>query len=440
MRKNEPYIAIIGRPNVGKSTLFNRLSKSRQAIVHHQPGITRDRIYSSVNWIGHNLKFIDTGGYIPDDLDTFNAAIRTQAKNAVQEADLLLLLVDGRDEPTATDKELAQIIRKSNKPHCLVINKCDTKEHEQKIYQYAELGFDTLMPISALNGRLTGDLLDFIVSKLDLSEDKINLEDRKSLRIAIVGMPNVGKSSLTNALLQREQTIVTPIAGTTRDSIDTDLIWYGKNITLVDTAGLRKKSKIKESVEYYSTLRTQRAIASAEIVLVLIDAEKGFGHHDKAIIKLSIESGKGILIVVNKWDLVVKETNTIAKFQDEMVHSFKSVRDYPIVFISAKNKQRISKILDYVWNINLARQQRLNTKSLNQWLDKTYNAHPPPAIKGKLIKFKFVNQVTTAPPVFVLFCNRPRLIPMAYRRYLENELRKKFNFSGVPIKLSFRKK
>jgi GTP-binding protein len=322
----------------------------------------------------------------------------------------------------------------------LVVNKCDTIDHDRNIYQYSELGFENVIPISALNGRLTGDLLDFIISKLDFVTIDQDSQVDESLRIAIVGMPNVGKSSLTNALLQREQTIVTPIAGTTRDSVDTDLLWYGKKITLVDTAGLRKKAKVTESVEYYSSLRTQKAINSADLVIVIIDAVKGFGHHDKAIITNSIREGKGILIVVNKWDLIEKETNTSRDFEIDLIENFKSMHDYPIIFVSAKTKQRISKIMDIAWNIYLARQQKISTKVLNQWLERTIAGHPPPATKGKIIKIKFISQVSTAPPVFVFFCNYPKMIQISYRRFLENALRKTFNFNGVPLKFSFRKK
>jgi GTP-binding protein len=284
MNKKLPLIAIIGRPNVGKSTFFNRMIKARKAIVDAQEGITRDRIYGKMDWEGHEISIVDTGGFIPDDADIFNAPIRNQIKQAVEDADLILFIVDGREDATSSDRELAQIIHDTGKNCILVVNKCDYKELEENVYQWYELGIETIVPISALSGRSTGDLLEIVIEKLDLTNPVIREEDKNNMRIAIVGMPNVGKSSLTNALLQKEQTIVTPIAGTTRDSIDSHLVWYGKNITIVDTAGMRKLAKVTESIEYYSTLRARQATESAHVVLVLIDAEKGFCRQDKTII------------------------------------------------------------------------------------------------------------------------------------------------------------
>jgi len=438
MNKKLPLIAIIGRPNVGKSTFFNRMLKSRKAIVDAQEGITRDRIYGKMDWGGHEINIVDTGGFIPDDIDVFNMAIRSQIKLAVAEANIALFLVDGREDITSSDKELAQIIHDTGKKCILVVNKCDFKELEKNVYQWYELGIETVIPISALSGRSTGDLLEIVIEKLDLTNPVIREEDSDNMRIAIVGMPNVGKSSLTNALLQKEQSIVTPIAGTTRDSIDSHLIWYGKNITIVDTAGMRKYAKVSESIEYYSTLRARQATESAHVVLVLIDAEKGFCRQDKTIIDYVIQMGKGLVLIVNKWDLVEKDSSTMSEYKREIAGSFKTLNHYPLMFISALTRQRVSSVLDVAWNVNEARKKRINTKILNEWLIKTIAMHPVPSTKGKSIKLKFITQVHAGPPVFAIFCNYPKLISTSYRRYLENELYNHFNLSGVPVKLSFR--
>ena len=438
MNTKLPLIAIIGRPNVEKSTFFNRMIKARKAIVDAQEGITRDRIYGKMDWGGHEINIVDTGGFIPNDADIFNAPIRNQIKQAVEDADLILFIVDGREDATSSDRELAQIIHDTGKNCILVVNKCDYKELEENVYQWYELGIETIVPISALSGRSTGDLLEIVIEKLDLTNPIAQEKDNASMRIAIVGMPNVGKSSLTNALLQKEQTIVTPIAGTTRDSIDTHLVWYGKKITIVDTAGMRKLAKVAESIEYYSTLRARQATESAHVVLVLIDAEKGFCRQDKTIIDYVIQMGKGLVIIVNKWDLIEKDSSTMSEYKREISGSFKSLSHYPLMFISALTRQRVSSVLDIAWNAYNARRKRINTKVLNEWLAKTFATHPVPATQGKQIKLKFITQVHAEPPVFAIFCNYPKLISTSYRRYLENELYNQFNFSGVPVKLSFR--
>ena len=339
-------VAIIGRPNVGKSTFFNRVLNQRKAIVHEKEGITRDRIYGEMFWTGHQLRFVDTGGFIPKDSDIFNREIRNQAKEAANEADFILFIVDGKTGPVSTDVELANFVRKSGKKHLMAVNKCDDLSLSQQINNFFELGLKPVLPISALNGRLTGDLLDEIIhlSNVKLSKDEKEADDSE-FRLAITGMPNVGKSSLLNAILKRNQSIVTPIGGTTRDAIDSNIRYYGKKITLVDTAGLRKKSKISDNIEFYSTIRTQNAILNCDLALVLIDAEKGFTKHDKSIIDDVILKGKGLIVIVNKWDLINKTTNTMKEFVDEMIYQFKTVGDYPILFISALTKKRISGVL-----------------------------------------------------------------------------------------------
>ena len=433
-------IAIVGRPNVGKSTFFNRLLKKRKAIVGSEEGITRDRIYGEVEWSGHLLTFIDTGGYIPEDVDVFNSAVRDQALAAVSEADLILFMVDGKDDPTASDKSLASLIRQSGKKVILAVNKCDTLDHDKQAYQFHEFGINPVHPVSALNGRLTGDLLDLVLERLEIESLPEDTDGEEGMRVAIVGMPNVGKSSITNSLLQKDQAIVTPIAGTTRDSIDSRLKYYNKLITLVDTAGLRKKSKLDDNIEFYSNVRTRRAIISADVVLVVIDADKGFTKQDKAIADDVINKGKGMAILVNKWDLISKETNTMRDFALEMSLQFKSLSHYPALFISAKTKQRISSILKTAKKIYDLRLISLGTSDLNKFLQKTLKLQSPPATKGKAISLKYMTQVSSAPHLFVIFTNYPKLIPPSYKRFIENQLRENFVLEGVPIRISFRNK
>ncbi|MEA1881022.1 MAG: ribosome biogenesis GTPase Der [Candidatus Marinimicrobia bacterium] len=435
-----PVIAIVGRPNVGKSTFFNRMLRQKKAIVDAQEGITRDRIYGEMEWVGHNLTFIDTGGYIPEDVDIFNSAVRRQAQAAVAEADLILFMVDGREDPTASDRSLAQFVRESGKKAIMMVNKCDTLEADKQINGFYELAIDPIQPISALTGRFSGDLLDLILVELNIKGVKATEDEDEGMRLAIVGMPNVGKSSLTNALLQKEQTIVTPIAGTTRDSIDSYLKYFGKTITLVDTAGLRKRSKVHDNIEFYSTVRTHRAIEHSHVALVLIDAEKGFGKQDKSIVDYVIKKGKGLVLLVNKWDLLEKDTHTVKEFTEEIAFQFRSLMHYPILFISALTKQRISKVLGVAQNVFETRKKSISTSKLNKFMHYLVIQQSPPAIQGKVINLKYMTQVHVAPHLFVIFTNYPTLIPTSYKRFIENQLREKFDLMGVPVRISFRRK
>ena len=432
-----PSIAIIGRPNVGKSTLFNRLVEKRKAIVDAKEGITRDRIRGRLEWENRLYDIIDTGGYIPDDVDVFNAAVREQSELAIKEADFILFLVDGTQDPTSSDKDLANLVRKSGKPHLLAVNKCDSMDSDDQQFRFHELGLEPIITLSALTGRLTGDMLEKISSALGHISDKDS--DEAYMRLAIVGMPNVGKSSLTNALLQKKQTIVTPIAGTTRDSIDTSFKWYGKTITLVDTAGLRKKAKVSDNIEFYSNLRTHSAIEQADVSLVLIDAEKGFSKQDKAIVDLVIKKGKGLILLVNKWDLISAKTNTMSDMKKDIQRQFKALDHYPILFISALTRRRVSNILKIADEVYHSRMKKINTKLLNNFLNDAIKKMSVPAVKGRMIRIKFINQVRTAPPMIILHTNYPKLVPINYRRFIENQLREAFDFRGVPIKLGFRK-
>ena len=434
-----PVVAIVGRPNVGKSTFFNRVLRKRKAIVDPQEGITRDRVYGETEWAGKRISLIDTGGFIPEDVDIFNAAIREQAKLAMGEADVVLLMVDGREDITSSDQVLAQAVRESGKPHVLVVNKCDNMKQDDRAHGYHELGIEPVLPMSALSGRLTGDVLEAVAEKMKLSERSDIEEKSADLQLAIIGMPNVGKSSLLNALLQKEQTIVTPIAGTTRDSIDTKLKWYGKDIILVDTAGLRKKSKITDAVEFYSTVRTKRSVDKCDVALVLIDAAKGFNKQDRSIIDQVLKTGKGLVIVVNKWDLIEKDTHTMNETRVTIREQFPKLDDFPILFVSALTRQRVSGLLKKAFSIYENYNRAIITKKLNTFLENAVKTRSVPAEKGKLIRIKFIKQVSSAPPLFACYANYPKLIPTHYKRFMENQLRETFNFEGVPIRFSFRK-
>lgn len=436
---SEPVVAIVGRPNVGKSTLFNRLIQRRQAIVDKQEGITRDRIYGQVEWSGCEFGLIDTGGYIPNDAGVMEKAIRQQVEFAIQEADAIVFLVDGREGVTPADTVLADALRQSGKRQILVVNKIDNDKQEVLGSEFFSLGLDRVISISALGGRKTGDLLDMMVQAVgDVKRTPAKLA-QDEIRIAIAGMPNVGKSSIANALLGQEKSIVTEIPGTTRDAIDSRLKYYGKTYVLVDTAGLRKKTRVKENIEYYSALRAHKAIASSDVVVVVIDAVKGFGGQDQRIVREAIDQGKGLILAVNKWDLVQKQTNTHREYREAIKRLFKSLENYSILFVSARTKVRISKILPECETVFNRYRQKIPTGSLNRMIQEATDRYQPPAVKGKNIRIKYATQVDQAPPTIAVFCNFPHLIPESYKNYLENQLRSKVDLTGVPVKLVFKK-
>lgn len=431
-------VAIVGRPNVGKSTLFNRLVENRQAIVDDMSGVTRDRNYGASQWNGEQFVVIDTGGYVPQSEDVFEKAIREQVHIAMEEADLLLFMVDSRAGITPMDKTFANLVRRSKKKVILVANKIDTPQHHNNLYEFYELGLEEVMGISAANGGGTGDLLDEIVANLP---DEPNQEEEDEIpRFAVIGRPNVGKSSLVNALLGRDVNIVTPISGTTRDSVDTRFKAFGQDLVLVDTAGLRKKAKVKENIEFYSTLRTVRAIENCDVGILLIDATMGVEAQDLAVFGLLAKYKKGVVILVNKWDLLEKETNTARDMERLIKEKIAPFNDVPIIFGSATEKQRLLKVLETATKVYENRQQKIPTHKLNEVMLEAIARHHPPSYRGRLINIKYVTQIPGRVPTFLFFANHPDHILESYRRYLENQLRKHFNFTGVSLNIFFRKK
>jgi GTP-binding protein len=432
-----PTIAILGKPNVGKSTLFNRLVGAGHSIVSPEEGVTRDRIYGRFDWCGREFNLIDTGGYIPTSVDIIENQVRLQAEIAANEADMIIFLVDGRSPITTSDQYLAEQIQKSEKPYILAVNKIDELKMEESAFNFYELGLGEFYTLSAQNNRSVGDMLDGVAEKLpekDFKDEHV----KDCVNLAIVGMPNVGKSSLMNGLLQEEKSIVTPIAGTTRDSIDSFLRYNKQDFRLIDTAGLRKKSKITGDIEFYSTVRTFRVIQDCDLAAVLIDADKGFNNQDKDIIRHVIDSGKGLIIVINKWDLMEKDTHTQKEYRLDIIGQYPKLEYYPILFISVAHNLRTREVLKTSLEVFKERQRKLKTSDVNDFIKIAMAYHSPPILKGKNITIKYGTQVHHSPPIFALFSNHPNDIPVQYKRYLENSLRDRFGFNGVPIKISFR--
>lgn len=431
-------VAIVGRPNVGKSTLFNRLVQKRQAIVDDVSGVTRDRHYGKSDWNGSEFTVIDTGGYIVGSDDTFEVEIRKQVELAIDEANVILFMVDNQVGLTDMDKEVAQLLRKSEKPVLLVVNKVDTNKNLDDSYEFYNLGVENFFTISSQSGSGTGELLDEVVTHFDETEHKDPFEGLP--RIAIVGRPNAGKSTLTNALLGEERNIVTEIAGTTRDSIETLYNKFGHEFVLIDTAGMRKKGKVSEDLEFYSVMRAVRAVEECDVCVLMIDATRGIEAQDLNILFLAERNRKGVVILVNKWDLVEKETNTIKQYEAEIRNKIAPFTDVPILFISALTKQRVHKTIETVMQVNENRNRRIKTSKLNELMLPIIETTPPPAIKGKYIKIKYVTQLPTRTPQFAFFANLPQYVKEPYKRFIENQLRKNFDFTGVPIEVYFRQK
>lgn len=431
-------VAIIGRPNVGKSTLFNRLVEQRQAIVDDMSGVTRDRNYGRGEWNGQEFIVIDTGGYVAESDDVFEAAIREQVHIAMEEADVLIFVVDARAGILPMDETFATLVRRSSKKVVLAANKVDSTNQANDLYEFYALGLEVVIPISAANGGGTGDLLDEVVKLLP--EESLSDEHEGIPRFAVVGRPNVGKSSLINALLGRESQIVTPIAGTTRDSTDTRFTAFGKDLLLVDTAGLRRKARVKENVEFYSTLRTVKAIEQCDIAIVMIDASQGIEAQDLSIFGLVVKNRKGVVILVNKWDLVEKETNTAKEFEEKIRERIAPFSDVPILFVSVFEKKRLLKALELATEVYENTKKQISTSELNEVMLEAVSRHHPPTHRGRIIRIKYVTQIPAATPTFLFFANHPQHIKESYKRYLENQLRNHFGFKGVPVNIFFRKK
>ncbi len=430
-------VAIVGRPNVGKSTLFNRLVKQRQAIVHEESGVTRDRHYGKCHWNGYEFSVIDTGGYVNNSDDIFEEEIRKQVMLAVQEADAVLFMVDVTAGITDLDASVAKILRKIEKKIYIVVNKVDNTERYYDAHEFYKLGLGDLHCISSINGSGTGDLLDAITDNFLEKGEEITEEIP---RLAIVGRPNVGKSSLLNTLLEEDRNIVTPIAGTTRDTIDIRFQKFGYDFYLLDTAGIRKKNKVHENVEFYSVMRSIRAIETADLCFLMLDATRGVEAQDVNILHIIQRNKKGVVVLVNKWDLIEKDTNTANQFIDTIKERFAPFSDFPVIFTSAIYKKRILKTLETARQVYENRKQKISTSKLNEVMQKAIQDYNPPAVKGRFIKIKYITQLSSQSPAFAFFCNFPQYIKPPYRRYLENRLRENFNFKGVPIQIYFRKK
>ena len=430
-------VAIVGRPNVGKSTLFNRLIGERQSIVDDLSGVTRDRQYGQSHWNGKEFTVIDTGGFVKDSNDVFEAAIRGQVEIAIDEASIIVFMVDVTTGLTDLDEQVANMLRRTDKPVFLAVNKVDNHERQLMANEFWSLGFEDTYFLSSITGSGSGELLDAIT---DILTDEVPV--RPDLpHLAIVGQPNAGKSSLVNALLGEERNIVTDIAGTTRDSINTHYNKFGKEFILVDTAGIRKKSKVHENLEFYSVMRAIKAIDECDVCVLMIDATMGVESQDLAIFRLAQKRNKGIVILINKWDLIEnKETNSARDFEQEVRQRFAPFNDLPIIFTSATEKQRIFKAVEAALEVYENRTRRVTTSKLNDTLLEIIERNPPPAYRGRYIKIKYITQLPLAYPAFAFFCNDPKHIRESYRNFLENQLRKHFNFTGVPMTLFFRKK
>jgi GTP-binding protein len=432
-------VAIVGRPNVGKSTLFNRLTESRDAIVKEVSGVTRDRLYGKGEWNGYQFSVIDTGGYATTKEDIFESEIRKQVQIAIEEATVIVFMVDVMTGIGEMDQTVAQLLRKSKKPVLIAANKVDNTDRVGLSSEFYAFGLGEVFDLSAANGSGTGEILDELVKYFNKEDESVREEDSLP-RIAIVGRPNVGKSSMVNALTGQERNIVTDISGTTRDSIHTRYKAFGFDFLLIDTAGIRKKSKVTEDIEYYSVLRSVRTIENADVCMFMIDAAEGIQKQDLSIFYMCEKNSKGVVVLVNKWDLIEKDQNTMVKFEANLREQLAPFNDVPIIFTSAIEKQRIHKALETAMQVFENRTRKIPTHELNEVMLEVIAQTPPPAMKGKYIRIKFVQQLPTHSPSFAFFCNLPQYLTDAYKRFLENRLREHFNFEGVPVRIFFRKK
>lgn len=430
-------VALVGRPNVGKSTLFNRLTQSKDAIVDPTSGVTRDRHYGKSDWNGKEFSIIDTGGYIIGSDDVFEGEIRKQVQLAIEEADSIVFLVDVNEGLSPMDEDVAKLLRRSGKPVFVVANKSDNAIKSAESAVFYGMGLGKIYPVSSINGSGTGEFLDDLVSSFADNDEE---EDLDLPKFAVVGRPNVGKSSLINALIGNERSIVTNVAGTTRDSIYTRYNAFGFDFFLVDTAGLRKKGKVNENIEFYSTLRSVRSIESADVSILMVDATEGIQAQDLNILSLITRNNKGVVILINKWDLVEKDNNTMKSFESQLKERIAPFTDVPIIFTSVISKQRIFKAMEMAVEVYQNKSRRILTSQLNEFFQPLIENYPPPAIKGKYVKIKYVTQLPLKYPSFVFFCNLPQYVKEPYKRFLENKLRENYNFSGVPIKIYFRQK
>jgi GTP-binding protein len=426
----------VGRPNVGKSTLYNRLTESRKAIVDDFSGVTRDRHYGIAEWVGRSFNVIDTGGYVANSEDVFEAAIREQVVIAIEEATAILFVVDVTTGITDLDDEIASILRKGKKPVFVVVNKVDNTAQQSDATEFYALGLGEIYNISSMTGSGTGELLDELIKTFDEEP----AEENTLPKYAIVGRPNVGKSSIINALIGQDRNIVTPIAGTTRDSIHIHYNRYGHEFMLIDTAGLRKKTKVKENIEFYSVMRTIKALEEADVIILMVDAQEGIESQDINIFHLAEKNKKGIMVVINKWDLIEKNTKTVKVFEEQIRDKIAPFTDVPIVFTSVTEKQRLLKVIETADMVFKNRAKKIPTSKLNDVMLPLIENYPPPALKGKHVKIKYVTQIAGTSPMFAFFCNLPQYIKEPYKRYIENKLRENFDFSGVPIQVFFRQK
>jgi len=430
-------VAVVGRPNVGKSTFFNRAIGRRQAIVDDRPGVTRDRNFARAEWAGRTFFVVDTGGVIEGSDEPLDRAIRAQAMAAVQEADAILLLVDGKEGLHPLDEKLAEVLRRAGRPVLLVVNKMDNLPDEAGHHEFWSLGLGEPHPVSAISGKGSGDLFDAIVTALPPRAEPS--EDESEIRVAVIGKPNVGKSSFVNRLFGEERVVVSEVAGTTRDPVDTPLRYHGRNLVFVDTAGLRRQSRVSDALEYYSALRTERVVRDAEVCVLLVDASEGELHHqDVRIAEQAWDAGSGLILVVNKWDLVEKETNTAPHFEKKARERYPFLTWVPFVFVSALTGQRVRRTLDLIVEVSDERNRRIETPEVNEVLGALVSRQPPPHHRGRPVKLKYATQVGTAPPTFALFANYPKALPDSYVRYLHNGFRERWAFTGSPIRLRIR--